>query len=145
MGTRKSFRILLFLLIGLANLGRGVMAFRLWPHLRDWPMRVDLRWIGAAYLLWGLLFVGTAWLLRRSRLALLMWPVALAYEGFVWALALLTEQNDYQQQIRPRNLWLSLLFLMMVAYLARPSTGAEANARTQGGPNGTGTATLDVG
>ena len=118
MGTRKSLRILLFLLIGIVNLGRGVMAFRLWPHLRDWPMRVDLRWIGAGYLFWGLLFVGTAWLLRRPRLTLLMWPVALTYEGFVWALALLTEQNDYQQQIRPRNLWLSLLFLVTVACLS---------------------------
>ena len=118
MGTRKSLRILLFLLIGLVNLGRGVMAFRLGPHLRDWPMRVDLRWIAAGYLFWGLLFVGTAWLLRRPRLTLLMWPVALTYEGFVWALALLTEQNDYQQQIRPRNLWLSLLFLVAVACLS---------------------------
>ncbi len=119
MGTRKGLRIGLFLLIGLVNLGRGVMAFRLWPHLRDWPMRVDLRWVGAAYLLWGLLFVGTAWLLRRSRWTPLMWPVALAYEGFVWAMILLTERNDYQQQIRPRNLWLSLLFLLAVAYLTR--------------------------
>ncbi len=142
---RERLRFWLFLLIGLANLWRGGMAFYLWPQLLDWPMRVDLRLVGGLYLGWGMGFLVAAWLLRHRRGREVMVPLALAYEGFVWGLSLLTERNAYQQQVWPRNLWLSLLFLVIVAYLARPSSTMAPDSRRQGGSNDAGTATLDAG
>ncbi len=145
MGMRKHLRVWLFLAIGAANLWRGWMAFHLWPSLREWPMPVDLRVVGTLYLLWGLLFLGGAWLLRRDEGRSFAWPLALAYEGFVWTLALLTESNRYQQQVRPRDVLLSVLFLAAVAFLVPPFGTTAPSAHTQGGSDDDRTATMDAG
>lgn len=107
---------LLMLVLGLANLGRVLLAFRLGALLPGLPMRVSWSYLAVRGGVWGIAFIACAVGLvsfrywgRWSTLA-----VSTLYQVHSWVDHLLLDASDYADQARPRDLALTLLFLALV-------------------------------
>ncbi|MGC9357455.1 MAG: hypothetical protein ACP5GX_06300 [Anaerolineae bacterium] len=118
MSRKRRILTLLFLLTGIANLIRGVLAFRVLSALEGWTLALPLPFLGTFYLLWGILLTGMAFLFEHSRALGLAFPLAVAYQGFLWILRL-TYRSGYARSLWLRDLVLTLLFLGATAFLAR--------------------------
>ncbi len=116
--------ILLTALVGLGNLGRAAMALHYARSLPDLPLTVPWAYLAGMGVFWGIAMTVCAagLLLRRpwSRKATLV--VATLYQAHVWLNHLLFDASDYARQTRPRDLALSLLFLVIVWALFFPWT-----------------------
>jgi len=107
---------LLVLALGLANLGRTVMALRYDTLLPDLPLTVPLTYLAAMGGFWGLAFVACAVGLVRFR-PWGRWGTLAAvtlYEAHVWVNHLLFDANNYARQTWPRHLILTLLLLALI-------------------------------
>ena len=107
---------LLILLLGLANLGRAVMALRYATLLPDLPLTVSLNYLAAMGGLWGAVFVTCAVGLVRFR-PWGRWGTLAAttlYQAHAWVDHLLFDGSDYARQTRPRDLVLTVLLLALV-------------------------------
>ncbi|HEY74869.1 MAG TPA: hypothetical protein G4O00_01655 [Thermoflexia bacterium] len=107
---------LLLLALGLANLGKAVVAARYAALLPNLPMTVPWGYWIAMGTLWGVVLTGCGvalWQRRPwSRWATL--AAATLYQAHVWLNHLLFDASDYARQTRPRDLVLSALFLAFV-------------------------------
>ena len=107
---------LLALVLGLANLARAALALRYATILPDLPMTVSWAYLTAMGGFWGLVFISCAVGLMRfhpwGRWATLI--VATLYQAHVWVNHLLFDASDYALQTRPRDLLLTVLFLVLV-------------------------------
>ncbi|MFP4393778.1 MAG: hypothetical protein ACLFTI_00825 [Anaerolineales bacterium] len=107
---------LILLLIGLGNLVRTGMIGYVAPVIDDQMLSVSWEFLGAFYLAWGIVFVALALMVwRRQRRAWAL-PVALGYQASVWLLRLLAERSSYARSLWRRDLLLSALFLLLVAW-----------------------------
>ncbi len=107
---------LLVLALGLANLGRTVMALRYDTLLPDLPLTVPLTYLAAMGGFWGAAFCACAVGLVRFR-PWGWWGTLTAttlYEAHAWANHLLFDVSDYARQTRPRDLLLTALLLAIV-------------------------------
>jgi hypothetical protein len=119
---------LLTLVLGLANLGRAAKALRYAALLPVLPMTVSWAYLAAMGGFWGLIFaactVGLLGLRPWGRWGTL--AAVTLYEGHVWANHLLFDASEYAFQIRPRDLFLTLLLLAFVwGLLSWPSIRRE--------------------
>ena len=119
---------LLMLVLGLANLGRALMALRYGALLPALPMTVSWTYLAAMGGFWGLIFgactMGLVSFRPWSRWGTL--AAVTLYEVHVWANHLLFDANEYAFQIRPRDLLLTLLLLALIwGLLSWPSIRKE--------------------
>lgn len=115
----------LFLFIGLANLVRAALAQQVAPALEEWSLTLPLTWLTVLYSFWGLGFCGASFALSgfgRHKDPRWTLPFALAYELTLWALALSSYRAAYARALWGRDLLLTVLFLVTVAFLSRRKT-----------------------
>ena len=107
---------LLTAILGIANLGRAVIAIGYANHLPDLQMTVTWPYLAARGTVWGIAFVTcTVGLLRLQpwgRWATL--AVSTLYQIHSWMDRSLFDASDYARQTRPRDLALTILFLIFV-------------------------------
>ena len=116
---------MLLLCLGAANVWRGVLALQIAPRFEGGIMRLDLHLMGVLYLGWGLLFLAaTLWAHRSARLWPALFIFALTYQLFIWSVAWRGERTLYRQQILPRNLLLTVVFLLTIGWLSYRETRA---------------------
>lgn len=114
---------LLIAAISVANFGRGIMAIRYAQLLPDLPMTVPWAYLIGVGFFWGVVLgVCAVGLFRRSAWSRPTTLVAATlYQVHIWLNHLLLDASDYALQTRPRDLFLSLLFLSLVwSALYRP-------------------------
>ncbi|MBN1261424.1 MAG: hypothetical protein JXB35_12170 [Anaerolineae bacterium] len=109
----------LFLLVGIANLVRGSLAFPVASVVEGWELSLSLTWLGVFYLVWGVVLAGLGialwrkrWTRRRLKITL---PIAVGYQGSLWIIRLLFYRASYAKSLWGRDLLLTLLFLALVA------------------------------
>ncbi len=107
---------LLLLAMGLANLGKAVVAARYAVLLPDLPMTVPWGYLVAMGAFWGLVLSACGVVLwqRRPWARWTTLAAATIYQAHVWLNHLLFDASDYARQTHPRDLVLSGLFLAFV-------------------------------
>jgi hypothetical protein len=107
---------ILALVLGLANLGRTVMAVQYADRMPDLPMSVPWSYLAATGLLWGVAYTAAAvglFLLRPwGRHVTLL--VSTLQQVHSWINRLLFDASDYAHQTRARDLILTLIFMAVV-------------------------------
>lgn len=125
--------VLLIAAVGLGNLGRAVMALRYARALPDLPLTVPWAYLAGMGVFWGIALLACAvgLQLRRpwSRKATL--AVATLYQAHVWLNHLLFDASDYARQTWPRDLVLSVLFLVVVWALLFPWMRGSAGEKSR--------------
>lgn len=105
----------LTLALGAANVGRAVMAVRYSARLPDLPTTVSLEYLAAMGGVWGITFVvcsvGLSLFREWARRATLA-AVGL-YEINGWMNRLLFSASDYADQTIPRDIALTVIFLLL--------------------------------
>lgn len=103
------------LTLGVANLGRAVLAMRLLIRLPSLPLTAPLHYLAAMGACWAVVLVACTMGLslfrewgRRATLASIT-----LYQLNVWANRLLFALSDYARQTIPRDLVLTLLLLLI--------------------------------
>jgi hypothetical protein len=107
---------LLIAMLGLSNLGRVVLAIGYATRLPDLPMTVTWPYLAVKGGLWGVAFILCAFGLLRLR-PWGRWATLAAstlYQAHGWIDRILFDASDYAQRTRPRDLALTLLFLVIV-------------------------------
>lgn len=107
--------IALLLILGIANVGRAVLALRYSTRLPDLPLTISLDYLAAMGGFWGVTFIICAiglslfreWA-RRSTLA-----AVTLYQMNVWTNRLLFSISDYARQTVPRDVILTVTFLLL--------------------------------
>jgi hypothetical protein len=107
--------IAILLILGIANVGRAVLALRYSTRLPDLPLTVSLDYLAAMGGFWGVVFISCAiglslfreWA-RRSTLA-----AVTLYQTNVWANRLLFSVSDYAHQTIPRDVVVTATFLLL--------------------------------
>ena len=109
-----------WLVLGLANGVRAVMAFFLTPALQPYDLSIPLPFLGGLYALWCVLClivcaaVWLRWPIRRWTL-----PAAVAYQITLWALRIFAYRSDYARSLWIWHLILTVLFLGMMYIFSR--------------------------
>jgi hypothetical protein len=105
----------LLLILGVANIGRAMLALRYSTRLPNLPLTVSLDYLAAMGGFWGITFISCAIGLslfrewgRRSTLA-----AVTLYQVNVWANRLLFAVSEYARQTVPRDLVLTATFLLL--------------------------------
>jgi hypothetical protein len=121
-------------LVGIGNLGRAAMALYYARLLPDLPLTVPWIYLVGMGAFWGVAMVTCAVGLylqrpwgRKATLA-----VATLYQAHVWLNHLLLDASDYARQTRPRDLVLSLLFLIVVGAIFFPWTRSPVRKKGRG-------------
>ena len=129
---RRWLLLLILLLIGLGNLVRAGMIGYVAPVIDDQMLSVSWEFLGAFYLAWGLAFVVLAGMVWRRRRRTHTWalPLALGYQASVWLLRLLAERSSYARSLWRRDLLLSALFVLLIAW-----SGAKDQQREDTSPD----------
>lgn len=108
--------VLLVATLGLVNLGRAAIAVRYATRLPDLPMTVTWPYLAARGAIWGIAFIACAVGLFRlqpwGRWATL--ATSTLYQIHAWIDHLLFDASDYARQTRPRDMALTILFLVIV-------------------------------
>ena len=124
--------LILHIVLGLANVTRGVLAFRVAPVLTPAAPYLDLSVLGGIYIGWGVVLLGigigcfkrtsvrSRWVLRGS---------AVAYQLTAWIIHLVGDRSTYARGLWGRDLVLTLLFLGVVFVLAALSTSRATAPR----------------
>ena len=122
----------MLLSIGLGNLVRAGMIGYVAPVIDDQMLSVSWEFLGAFYLAWGITFVVLAGMTWRRRRRTHTWalPVALGYQASVWLLRLLAERSSYARSLWRRDLLLSTLFLLIIAW-----SGSNVQKRNDTSPD----------
>lgn len=102
------------------------------PVLDDQMLSVSWGFLVAFYFAWGIAFVAFAVMAWRRQHLTWMLPVALGYQASVWLLRLLAERSAYARSLRLRDLLLSALFLLLVAW---SSSNAQKREDTSPDPS----------
>jgi hypothetical protein len=112
--------LILYGVLGIANVTRGVLAFRVAPVLASAAPSLDLSVLGGIYVGWGVVLLGSGiacfkrasagwrWVLRGS---------AIAYQLTIWIIRLMGDRSTYARSLRGRDLALTILFLIVVFVL----------------------------
>lgn len=117
---------LLFAILGIANLGRAVIAIAYASRLPDLRMTVTWPYLAARGTVWGITFaLSTIGLLRLKPWG--RWTALVGstlYQVHAWIDRMAFDASDYARQTRPRDLALTVLFLVVVwGILNWPSVG----------------------
>ncbi len=135
---RPASLVLLIGLVGLGNLGRAVMAFRYARILPDLPLTIPWAYLAGMGVFWGVVLLACAVGLHRRR-PWSHWATLAAvtlYQAHVWLNHLLFDASDYARQTRPRDLVLSVLFLVIVWVSIfprrRPFAGEKSHPESEG-------------
>lgn len=131
-GIASWLLLVFYILLGLANIARGVLAFRVGPVLAPAAPSLDLSLLGGIYIVWGvaLLGIGAGCARRRSSRArwTLFWA-AVAYQLTGWIIRLVGDRSSYARSLWGRDLIVTLLFLGAIFVLsslsASPSTDSK--------------------
>ena len=107
--------IALLLILGIANVGRAVLALRYSTRLPDLPLTISLDYLAAMGGFWGITFIICAiglslfreWARRSTLVAVTL------YQMNVWANRLLFSVSDYARQTVPRDVVLTGTFLLL--------------------------------
>ena len=105
-------------IFGAANLIRAGMSVYIAPALVEYPTSLSLSFLGAVYGLLGLIFLAAAiitWRRKRTSGAL---GLAVAYQAVLWIIKLIGYRSEYARSLWPRDLLLTLIFLVLIALLA---------------------------
>ncbi len=115
---RSKLLTVFFGAMGLANVARALLAFRIGPAFESYALSFPLPILGGLYLLWGigfLVFAALFWTKRALRWSLL--PAAL-YQLTVWALRLFAYRSEYARNLWMINIALTAGFLLVVFVLS---------------------------
>ena len=124
--------LILYIVLGLANVTRGVLAFRVGPVLAPAAPSLDLSVLGGIYIGWGAVLLGigigcfkrtsvrSRWVLRGS---------AVIYQLTVWIIYLVGDRSTYARGLWGRDLVLTILFLGVVCVLTALSASQCPAAR----------------
>jgi hypothetical protein len=107
--------LVLYALMGLANLIRGVNAWMLATVLTEIVLPLPL--LGAVYLLFGMLFLVAGGLYFRKPERRARWLVrgtALGYQIIVWVVRLVGDRGVYTRRLWGRDLIFTVIFLALV-------------------------------
>ena len=122
----------LYIVLGLANVTRGVLALQVGPVLASAAPSLDLSVFGGIYFGWGVALLGVGigcfkrtsvrsrWILRGS---------AVAYQLTAWIIHLVGDRSTYARDLWGRDLVLTLLFLGVVFVLTALSTSQATTPR----------------
>ncbi len=124
--------LILYVVLGLANVTRGVLAFRVGEVLAPAAPSLDLSVLGGIYIGWGvvLLSVGIGCFRRTSmRSRRVLRGSAAAYQVTAWIVRLMGDRSTYARSLWGRDLVLTILFLGVVLVLTGLSTLRAADPR----------------
>ena len=122
----------LYIVLGLANVTRGVLALKVGPVLAPAAPALDLSVLGGIYIGWGvvLLGIGIGCLKRTSvRSRWVLRGGAVAYELTAWIIRLVGDRATYARSLWGRDLVLTLLFLGLVFVLTALSASRATAPR----------------
>ncbi|MBN2390684.1 MAG: hypothetical protein JXR84_08175 [Anaerolineae bacterium] len=111
--------IIVWIAFGAANLLRAGMTVYIAPALAEYPPSLSLPLLASVYGLWGVIFLAAAviaW--RRKSISSGTLGLALLYQAVLWIMNLLSYRSTYTRSLWPRDLFLTLIFLVLVALLA---------------------------
>ncbi len=120
---------LFWLLLGIANLVRAAVAYRLTEALEAHPPAVALPLLGWVYAVWGAAFLVSAaltWRRRAQRGA--VW-LTLAYQAGLWIVRLGAYRSDYARSLWARDLLLTGLFILLIAWLTHDKQSQRMERR----------------
>jgi len=124
--------LILHVVLGLANVIRGVLALQVGPVLASAAPSLDLSVLGGIYIGWGVVLLGigidcfkrtsvrSRWVLRGS---------AAAYQLTAWIIRVVGDRSTYARSLWGRDLVLTLLFLGVVFILTALSTSRATAPR----------------
>lgn len=122
----------LYIVLGLANVTRGVLALKVGPVLAPAAPSLDLSVLGGIYIGWGVVLLGigigclkgtsvrSRWVLRGS---------AAAYQLTAWVIRLVGDRSTYARSLWGRELVLTILFLGVVCVLTALSASRATAPR----------------
>lgn len=124
--------LVLHIVLGLANVTRGVLAFKVGPVLAPAEPSLSLSLLGWIYILWGvvLLGIGIGCFRRTSiRSRWVLRGTAVAYQVTAWIIRLVGDRSTYARSLWGRDLVLTILFLGVVYVLTALSTSRATAPR----------------
>ena len=120
--VRKKWRVIAIIIVwivfGAANLLRAGMTVYIAPALAEYPPSLSLPLLASVYGLWGVIFLAAAiiaWRRKSTRGAL---GLALLYQAVLWIINLVGDRSEYARSLWPRDLLLTIIFLVLIALLA---------------------------
>ncbi|MGC9350160.1 MAG: hypothetical protein ACP5JG_18615 [Anaerolineae bacterium] len=129
---------ILYGVLGIANVARGVLALTLAPIFADQSMALPLPLLGILYLAWGAGFAATLvfyWRLSRrrsrrgrkvpERARKLALGVALGYQATIWMIYLFGARASHARRLWARNLLSTAVFIVAVTLLTARSSRIE--------------------
>jgi len=124
--------LILHIVLGLANVTRGVLALKVGPVLAPAAPSFDLSVLGGIYIGWGvvLLGIGTGCFKRTSvRSRWVLRGSAAAYQLTGWIIRLVGDRSTYARSLWGRDLVLTILFLGVVFVLTALSASRATAPR----------------
>ncbi len=119
--TRWRVLAIIWAVLGVANLVRAGMTLYVAPVLTSYPLSVPLPLLGGLYSLWGVIFLATALFTWRRAAAGAAFKLALIYQAVLWLLHGVGDRSDYVRSLWLRDVCLTLVFLALIAFLAKPT------------------------
>ncbi|HOT92441.1 MAG TPA: hypothetical protein PLJ78_09285 [Anaerolineae bacterium] len=110
--------IILWIVLGVANLLRAGMAAYIAPALGGYPLSLPLAFSGIVYGVLGLIFLAAAMVAWRRESTDGAFGLAVAYQAILWALHFVGDRSSYARSLWLRDAVLTLLFLALIALLA---------------------------
>ncbi len=125
----KRYRLLatLFLLLGLANLLRAGLVPEVLTVLEPEMLSLPLPLLGGLYGFFGLGFIVLAILSWLGRARAWAFGFALVYQLALWIIRFVGYRSPLAQSLWPRDLLLTVLFLVVVFFLTRPGRRRAEN------------------
>ena len=124
--------LILYVVLGLANITRGVLSFRMGPVLAPAAPSLDLSVLGGIYIGWGVALVGIGIGCFRRASARSGWVLgasAVVYQLTVWTIRLVGDRSTHARGLWGRDLVLTILFLGMVFALTALSASRATAPR----------------
>lgn len=115
---RETAIIIVWTVFGVANLLRAGMTVYIAPALAEYPPSLSLPLLASVYGLWGVIFLAAAIIAWRRKSTGGALSLALLYQVVLWIVNLLSYRSTYARSLWPRDLFLTFIFLVLVALLA---------------------------
>ena len=109
--------IILWIVLGVANLIRAGMSVHIAPALVEYPTSLPLPLLGAVYGLLGLIFLAAAIITWRRKNTGGALGLAVMYQAVLWIINVIGYRSAYARSLWPRDLLLTLIFLALIAFL----------------------------
>lgn len=115
---RRKLLSMFFGAVGLVNVARALLAFRIGPAFETYSLSIALPILGSLYLLWGVIFlVFSALFWKQRALRWVVLPTAI-YQFTLWALHLFAYRSEYARSLWMRDSVLTAVFLLVVLALS---------------------------